>query len=370
MWRRFAVELLHPPGAAADHLTSNTRPRRHCCTLRGKRGIWSSRANLSCRQLAANNYFMARLSYLKLATRPLQLHLQLYFALVLLLIAGFHIGSLFCARLTGHEEFSQSNEIAGADHRKNTIQGRSSALKLIMGQDQDHHHDNIVQQQQRLLDQAPDPESSTHHIMSLQQLTRSNIEESDENHRHRLENSQQQQQQQRRWSRITAAAAAASTRPTADAENYIYLHRKLRASMPLCSMSDLSITQGLSGYSNGIPAYTVQIVNLCMNPRCQLSNIHVACGAFSSARPLDNLVFERLSYNDCYVMNGAPLRAGASVAFEYANSSEYPMHVLSAEVGPCAWPPARRCSRSDQIMYAEFAASTTLTWVTTSVTSA
>jgi hypothetical protein len=45
------------------------------------------------------------------------------------------------------------------------------------------------------------------------------------------------------------------------------------------------------------------------------------------------------------------------------------MHVLSAEVGPCAWP-ARRCSRSDQIMYAEVAASTTLTWVTTSVTSA
>jgi hypothetical protein len=242
---------------------------------------------------------------------------------------------LFCARLTGHEEFSQSNEIAGADHRKNTIQGRSSVFKLIMGQDKDHHHDNIVQQQQWILDQAPDPESSTHHITSLQQLTRSNIEESDENHRHRLENPQQQQQQ-RRWSRITAATAAASTRPTADAGNYIYLHRKLRASMPLCSMSDLSITQGLSGYSNGIPAYTVQIVNLCMNPRCQLSNIHVACGAFSSARPLDNLVFERLSYNDCYVMNGAPLRAGASVAFEYANSSEYPMHVLSAEVGPCA----------------------------------
>ncbi|KAH9531792.1 hypothetical protein CY35_19G055100 [Sphagnum magellanicum] len=125
--------------------------------------------------------------------------------------------------------------------------------------------------------------------------------------------------------------AAASAYPA----KYSYIHRKLRASTPLCSVADLSITQGLSGYNNGIPAYTVQIVNLCLNPRCEVSNIHVACEAFSSARPLDDLVFQRLSYNDCSVMNGAALAAGDSVAFEYANSSEYPMHIISAEVGPC-----------------------------------
>ncbi len=122
------------------------------------------------------------------------------------------------------------------------------------------------------------------------------------------------------------------------------IHRKLRASMPLCSIADLSITQGLSGYSNGIPVYTVQIVNLCLNPKCQMSNIHVACEAFSSARPLDTLVFHRLGYNDCYLMNGEPLSAGASVAFEYANSSEYPMHIISAEVGSCTPAPWWRWS--------------------------
>ncbi|CAM6030787.1 unnamed protein product [Sphagnum balticum] len=122
-------------------------------------------------------------------------------------------------------------------------------------------------------------------------------------------------------------------------KKYYNFHRKLRAmknSTPgSCSVADLSITQGFSGYSDGIPAYTVQIVNLCLNPSCQLSNIHVACEAFSSSRPLDTLVFQRLSYNDCFVMNGAPLRAGDSVTFDYANSSEYPMYVISAQVGPC-----------------------------------
>jgi hypothetical protein len=122
-------------------------------------------------------------------------------------------------------------------------------------------------------------------------------------------------------------------------EMLVLQHRKLlragSTATPSCSMADLSITQGLSGYSNGIPAYTVQIVNLCLNPNCQLSNIHVACEEFSSARPLDALVFQRLSYNDCFLMNGAPLRAGESVAFDYANSSEYPMYVISADVGPC-----------------------------------
>jgi hypothetical protein len=35
------------------------------------------------------------------------------------------------------------------------------------------------------------------------------------------------------------------------------------------------------------------------------------------------------------VMGGAPLRAGGSVAFEYANSSEYPLRVVSADLGQC-----------------------------------
>ena len=114
-----------------------------------------------------------------------------------------------------------------------------------------------------------------------------------------------------------------------------HINRKLRASTPLCSKADISITQGKSGDSNGIPAFSVQIVNLCVNSNCQLRNIHIACEAFASARPLDSRVFQRVKYNDCLVMGGAPLRAGGSVAFEYANSSEYPMHVISADLGPC-----------------------------------
>lgn len=115
-----------------------------------------------------------------------------------------------------------------------------------------------------------------------------------------------------------------------------YVNRKLRASTPSCTKADISITQGKSGNSNGIPAFSVQITNLCVNHNCQLKNIHVACAAFASARPLDSQVFQRIKYNDCLVMGGAPLRAGGSVAFEYANSSEYPMHVISADLGPCS----------------------------------
>lgn len=115
-----------------------------------------------------------------------------------------------------------------------------------------------------------------------------------------------------------------------------YVNRKLRASTPSCTKADISITQGKSGNSNGIPAFSVQITNLCVNHNCQLKNIHVACAAFASARPLDSRVFQRIRYNDCLVMGGAPLRAGGSVAFEYANSSEYPMHVISADLGPCS----------------------------------
>ncbi|KAG0556830.1 hypothetical protein M758_11G079500 [Ceratodon purpureus] len=114
------------------------------------------------------------------------------------------------------------------------------------------------------------------------------------------------------------------------------MNRKLRASTPMCSKADISITQGRSGNRNGIPAFSVQITNLCMNRNCQLQNIHVACAAFASARPLDSRVFQRIKFNDCLVMGGAPLRAGGSVAFEYANSSEYPLRVVSADLGQCA----------------------------------
>ncbi|KAG0609060.1 hypothetical protein M758_8G154100 [Ceratodon purpureus] len=137
-------------------------------------------------------------------------------------------------------------------------------------------------------------------------------------------------------SRISCSLRGVEAVPVNHPQAQTYVNRKLRASTPSCTKADISITQGKSGNSNGIPAFSVQITNLCVNHNCQLQNIHVACAAFASARPLDSRVFQRIKYNDCLVMGGAPLRAGGSVAFEYANSSEYPMHVISADLGPCS----------------------------------
>lgn len=135
---------------------------------------------------------------------------------------------------------------------------------------------------------------------------------------------------------ISCSLGGVEAVPVKHPQAQTYVNRKLRASTPSCTKADISITQGKSGNSNGIPAFSVQITNLCVNHNCQLKNIHVACAAFASARPLDSRVFQRIKYNDCLVMGGAPLRAGGSVAFEYANSSEYPMHVISADLGPCS----------------------------------
>ncbi|KAH7865189.1 hypothetical protein Vadar_003366 [Vaccinium darrowii] len=96
-----------------------------------------------------------------------------------------------------------------------------------------------------------------------------------------------------------------------------------------CSISDIVINQGpTSPLPNGIPTYTVEIMNVCVTG-CDISGIHLRCGWFSSARLINPRVFKRLRYNDCLVNAGRPLVNGRTVSFQYANSFRYPLSVSS-----------------------------------------
>ncbi|KAJ8637334.1 hypothetical protein MRB53_011601 [Persea americana] len=94
-----------------------------------------------------------------------------------------------------------------------------------------------------------------------------------------------------------------------------------------CSPSAIALYQGAtSPLPNGIPTYTVQILNVCISG-CTVSNIHVSCGWFSSARMINPRIFRRMRYNDCLVNDGGPLAPGGSLSFEYANTFRYPLSV-------------------------------------------
>ncbi|KAJ4704085.1 protein TAPETUM DETERMINANT 1-like [Melia azedarach] len=96
-----------------------------------------------------------------------------------------------------------------------------------------------------------------------------------------------------------------------------------------CSKDDIVIFQGSTApLPNGIPAYTVQILNVCVSG-CSISNIHVSCGWFSSARLVNPRVFRRVYYDDCLVNDGEALGPGETLSFQYANSFRYPLSVSS-----------------------------------------
>ncbi|KAJ7946425.1 tapetum determinant 1 [Quillaja saponaria] len=96
-----------------------------------------------------------------------------------------------------------------------------------------------------------------------------------------------------------------------------------------CSKDDIVIYQGqTSPLPNGIPSYTVEILNMCASD-CSIANIHVRCGWFSSARLVNPRVFRRLDFDDCLVNSGEPLGPGESLSFEYANTYSYPLSVSS-----------------------------------------
>ncbi|ERN17759.1 hypothetical protein AMTR_s00047p00097450 [Amborella trichopoda] len=97
-----------------------------------------------------------------------------------------------------------------------------------------------------------------------------------------------------------------------------------------CSRDDIEVYQGdTRPLPNGIPTYTVQILNVCLRSNCDISAIHLRCGWFSSARMINPKIFRRLGFNDCLVNDGRPLRSGGSLSFQYANSFRYPLSVSS-----------------------------------------
>ncbi|KAJ1427126.1 putative TPD1 protein-like protein 1-like [Sesbania bispinosa] len=96
-----------------------------------------------------------------------------------------------------------------------------------------------------------------------------------------------------------------------------------------CSKQDIVIYQDqVPPLPSGIPQYAVQIMNKCASD-CNIANIHVNCGMFSSARLINPAVFRRLRYGDCLVNGGRPLGPGRTISFQYANTYRYPLSVSS-----------------------------------------
>ncbi|CDP22272.1 unnamed protein product [Coffea canephora] len=99
---------------------------------------------------------------------------------------------------------------------------------------------------------------------------------------------------------------------------------------PSCSKDNILVFQGQTKRMfNGIPTYTVEVQNVCDSASCSISNIHLSCGWFSSARLINPQIFRRLGYNDCLVKDGQALNPGESLTFQYANSFSYPLSVSS-----------------------------------------
>ncbi|XP_020084953.1 TPD1 protein homolog 1-like [Ananas comosus] len=96
------------------------------------------------------------------------------------------------------------------------------------------------------------------------------------------------------------------------------------------SLDDIVVQQGPGKpLPNGIPTYTVVVLNACVQ-ECAISQIHLSCGWFSSAREINPRIFRRLGYNDCLVNDGRPLANGFSISFQYANSFPYRLAVSNA----------------------------------------
>ncbi|KAK9288481.1 hypothetical protein L1049_016939 [Liquidambar formosana] len=105
-------------------------------------------------------------------------------------------------------------------------------------------------------------------------------------------------------------------------------HRKLLVH-GTCTNRDISISQSRDS-SSGIPQYIVQIVNTCVSG-CAPSKIHLHCGWFASARIVNPRTFKRLSYDDCLVNGGNPLKTSQIIRFTYSNSFMYPLSFKSAK---------------------------------------
>ncbi|KAJ4841080.1 hypothetical protein Tsubulata_045164 [Turnera subulata] len=105
-------------------------------------------------------------------------------------------------------------------------------------------------------------------------------------------------------------------------------HRKLFVH-GTCRIREISISQSRVTTS-GIPQFIVQIVNTCISG-CAPSDIHLHCGWFASARMVNPRIFKRLSYDDCLVNAGKPLKSNEIIRFTYSNSFMYTLAFKSAK---------------------------------------
>ncbi|KAL9410163.1 hypothetical protein AB3S75_044008 [Citrus x aurantiifolia] len=109
----------------------------------------------------------------------------------------------------------------------------------------------------------------------------------------------------------------------------VYTHNRKLLVHGSCTNRDISISQSKDSTS-GIPQYVVQIVNTCVSG-CAPSDIHLHCGWFASARVVNPRTFKRVSYDDCLVNGGMPLRPSQVIRFTYSNSFMYPIAFKSAK---------------------------------------
>ncbi|KAJ4722015.1 protein TAPETUM DETERMINANT 1-like [Melia azedarach] len=112
-------------------------------------------------------------------------------------------------------------------------------------------------------------------------------------------------------------------------ESTVYANNRKLLVHGSCTNRDISISQSKDSTS-GIPQYVVQIVNTCVSG-CAPSDIHLHCGWFASARIVNPKTFKRLSYDDCLVNGGTPLRTSQMIRFTYSNSFMYPIVFKSAK---------------------------------------
>ncbi len=98
-----------------------------------------------------------------------------------------------------------------------------------------------------------------------------------------------------------------------------------------CSKRDILVSEGSIGpLPNGIPAFSVEIVNTCVSCT-SIQDIHIRCGQFASATQVNPKLFRRLANDDCLVNDGRKLTPGSTVSFRYANSFSYPLSVASVK---------------------------------------
>ncbi|MCL7026110.1 hypothetical protein MKW94_017227 [Papaver nudicaule] len=81
---------------------------------------------------------------------------------------------------------------------------------------------------------------------------------------------------------------------------------------------------------SGIPAYLVEICNMCQT-NCSAYDIHLSCGWFSSARLINPSHFRRLRFDDCLVNDGKEFEAGRCISFAYANLFPYRLAVSTSK---------------------------------------